>query len=84
MSEKDMHPQQPLQLYVVYDHPSDFPDHYVVRRMLIKDGETAFDQKYFFQSDNLDTIRHHLVFELGLVRMERDVNDDPVILETYV
>lgn len=66
-------------MYVVYDHPKDHPEYYVVRRWV---GETA-DDRFFMQSRHLDCIREMLV-SMRLTPLARKDGDDPVIVETWL
>jgi len=70
-------------VWVVYDHPRDFPDLYIVRRQTAQqDGTIANDVKAFgFQE--LERARAWLELQ-GLTRLERHPDDDPVILETWI
>jgi len=67
-----------LPIFVVYDRPSDFPDHYVVREFR---GPTVALSALTF--DDLESARAHLA-EHGLVRLDRHPSDDPKILETWL
>lgn len=63
--------------YCIYKHPKDFPDKYVVRRFI---GEQPTD--YHFVADTLEEVRDAI--PSGLFRMDRQVNDDPVIVEVWL
>ena len=32
----------PLTIWVIYDHPEDYPDHYVVRQQIVSKGHIGF------------------------------------------
>jgi hypothetical protein len=68
-------------MYVVYDHPKDFPDYFVVRRHVVKNGEAraSLACKYF---DTLEQAR--LSVPDGRVCITRHPDDDPAILETWI
>ena len=68
-----------LAMYVIYDHPSDFPDNVVVRKWLTTDVATPTDEEILCGS--LAEARQHI--PPGLYRMPRGVDDDPVVLETW-
>ena len=73
-----------LNIYVVYNKPKDFPDEYVVRRWVVNsDGTGMPNRNIMLKSRNIDAIRDSLN-AVGLHRIQRFVNDDPVILETWV
>lgn len=69
--------------YAVYDHPKDYPDHYVVRRFLITPGKSVPEADIYLQKENLDELRLSLRL-LGLFPIGRDKSDDPVIVETWI
>jgi hypothetical protein len=71
--------------YVVYDHPSDFPNLFVVRRVLVyRDTvEPVYDPSYFIYSEDVEDCRKAMV-NLGLYRMPPEPGDDPVILEVWL
>ena len=72
-----------FRLYVIYDHPSDYPNDYVARchyeNLEIKVGS---QDEVALVSKNVDALRK-LLEEMGLVKIERFDNDDSVILETW-
>jgi len=66
-------------MYVVYDHPRDFPDDFVVTRWAIRhNGETCIDAAR--TAPTLEAARAPLR-RMGLARMPRDHDDDPCIVE---
>ena len=72
-----------MKCYTIYDHPLDFPDHFVVRAWLIVSGmlePQATDEHYL--CDTLDKAREAI--PEGFVRIQRDFGDDPKIVETWV
>jgi hypothetical protein len=69
-------------MWVVYDHPADFPNTFVARRFLISAaGSVPCDD--VIVSPDLDGIRMVLAAE-GLTMLGRDPGDDPVIMETWL
>jgi hypothetical protein len=72
-----------LFIYVVYDHPKDFPEQVVVRRHEITAAGTVPEKEIFFQADTLQEVKT-VIRGLGLTSLGRDVNDDPVILESFI
>lgn len=70
-----------LHIFVIYDHPSDVPDFYVLRLQTIK-GTTIFASPFACYSNDLETLRAPLAAH-GLVRLARFPDDDPVIMETW-
>lgn len=67
-----------LTIWVVYDHPSDWPNYFVARQWL---GETATGN--MLMDWDLERLRETLQ-RLGLVKLDRMEGDDPVILETWL
>jgi hypothetical protein len=67
-----------LAIWVVYDHPKDYPDGYVARRFE-NDKPTAS----FVASKNLAVLQSTMI-EMGLVRLMRSPEDGRVILETWL
>lgn len=69
-----------LQTYTVYQHPADNPDGYSMTQWSVTaDGPVAVATVHV---STLERARY--LIPPGLVRLERDPNDDPVIVETWV
>ncbi len=66
-----------LPMWVVYEKPSDFPDKFVLRKWL-NDEPTEEIQI----ADTLEDIRKKV--PEGLVKISRDLRDDPVIVEVWL
>jgi hypothetical protein len=66
-----------LFIWTIYDHPSDFPDKFVARCFHYDKPTEAF-----LLADTLDEIRR--LIPQGLYRLDRQPNDDPVIVETWI
>jgi hypothetical protein len=66
-----------LDLFVVYDHPRDFPEKFVVRRWqgIVPTAEFAL-------ADSLEEARAKVPGDC--VRIDRNPADDPAILETWL
>jgi hypothetical protein len=64
--------------YVIYDHPKDLPEYFVVREWT---GETP--GKVFAITRQLEPIQQFLL-RRGLIRFVRHPDDDPVIVETWL
>jgi hypothetical protein len=71
-------PPAGLPIWVVYDHPSDWPEHYVAR---LWDGELPTDDLVL--TFDLGLLRKHLAGK-GLTRLDRQAADDPKIVETWL
>lgn len=68
-------------MWTIYDHPSDQPDHFVVRKWVIGPG-VAEPTGEFFLCDTLEQARREIPY--GLACLQRHPNDDPVIVETWI
>jgi hypothetical protein len=70
-----------LSMWTVYAKPTDFPEGYVVRRFdCTAQGPVATQHAY---SGELETIRDTLV-RAGLFRLDRNPDDEPQIVETWI
>ncbi len=80
MSEKMT--ENGLVMWTVFDHPSDYPDHFVVRAFLVtSDGvQPAINANTF---PTLEDARRPLIMA-GLACITRSPEDDPVIVETWL
>lgn len=68
--------------YVIYDHPADHPDHFVVREWTIGKGPAPVPSDNFILAASLEEARTHI--PEGLVQIGRMPNDDPVIVEVWI
>lgn len=66
--------------YTIYDHPSDFPDKFVVRRWLLRSGEP--EPGGYFLADTLEGARAWI--PSGCICIEPDPSDDANIIETWM
>jgi len=70
--------REAFKLWTVYDHPTDHPDLYVARLFIgVDPTETAM------LDAQLDRLRSRLA-HLGLTRLDRHADDDPVIVECWI
>ena len=67
-----------LPIWVIYDHPSDYPDNYVAR---LWNSDSPTDTVLL--ADSLETIQEKL-HEMGLLCMPRMDEDDPCIVEVWI
>lgn len=75
-----------LAIYTLYDHPTDYPDQFVIRRFSF-DKESMIpipDKDIFFRSISLSLCRNKMLEEMRLHRLPRDLRDDPKIIESYI
>lgn len=67
-----------ITIWVVYDHPSDYPDMYVAREWV--DGKPTAN---FITAVNYEMVRWFME-QMSLVRLERSPEDDPTIMESWI
>jgi hypothetical protein len=72
-----------LAMWTVYECPSDFPEHFVARRFEV-DGSGARPTPSIIMSNDIETLRDVLCFEMRLTVLARDPADDPKIVETWL
>lgn len=72
-----------MTVWVVYDHPKDFPTCYVARPQFILKDHTVVPCKVAWLGEDLDKMRDALA-ALGLTCLMRSPGDDPKILETWL
>ena len=70
-----------LEMWVIYDHPSDYPDGFTVRKHVVGMGIHAPTNEMFV-APTLDEAR--ALLPQGLFCLGRRPADDPVIIETWV
>ena len=75
-------PGTSLTIWVIYEHPRDYPEGYVLRAQFAMDDGTVQSDEVVWVADHPDKLR--AIVPLGLVRMERSPGDNPVILETWI
>ena len=71
-----------MSLWTIYDHPTDFPEHYVAREWIAAHG-TVHKTENFIMSKNLDMLRGELQ-SMHKYPIERAPTDDPKIVETWI
>jgi hypothetical protein len=71
-----------LEMWTIYDHPADYPDHYVARKWLIgsKRIEPEATDEVLLEID-LDVLRKRI--PPWLYCMPRQSGDDPKIIEVW-
>ena len=69
--------KEKLTMWVIYKHPSDYPDEFVARKFILDKPTSEIKT-----SDTIETLR--LLLPMGLTRVERDDSDDPVIVEAWL
>lgn len=71
-----------MDLWTIYDHPTDYPDLYVARRWRIGAGVMIATGHVLGDTD-IEKIRQNL-YRRGLVRINRSPQDDPKIMEVWL
>ena len=73
-----------MNLYTIYDSPTDYPNTYVARRWQVIGTENEpVAMEVFMVDADLDKIRDKL-FGMGLFKIPRDESDDQKIVETWL
>lgn len=75
-------PHLVMSQWVIYNHPRDCPDKYVMRRWEILQSAELVVTGDTVQADTLEEIR--LSVPRGLYRLERFKDDDPCIVEVWL
>lgn len=75
--DRKQQPDGPLEMFVIYDHPRDFPGHFVVRRWV--GGKPTPD---FAIADTLEAARAEV--PPSLYRLPHQPGEDTVIVETWL
>jgi hypothetical protein len=73
---------EPLRLWTIYRHPSDYPDKYVARLFEVK-GTGPRPTESIVIAPDLETLRAQMM-EMKLTKMDRMKDDDPVIVEVWI
>lgn len=68
-----------LTIWVVYDHPLDYPDKFVARAWIGEEPTASI-----MIADDIEKLRDVLQLEMGLVKLMPSPEDDPKILETWL
>lgn len=72
-----------MEMWVIYDHPLDYPDCFIARRWIVtRHSVTPEATEEIFTSTNLNELR--LKLPSGFIRTERAIADDPKIIETWI
>lgn len=74
---------EPFAIWVLYDHPRDLPDYFVVRRHTARQDGGIEPEARAYCFHELATARAWLA-QQDLTCLARHPNDDPVILETWL
>lgn len=73
-----------MEQWVIYDHPRDNPDYWVVRRWFIGAGK-VWPHPIIWRCPDLDSARDVIAVNCpGGFRLDRSPGDDPVIVEVWI
>jgi hypothetical protein len=72
----------PLSMYVIYERPLDYPDHYVVRRWAVFLGDLSPDAAPHAVTLTLEAARASIPH--GMVALPRNADDEPQIVESWI
>lgn len=84
MSEVAQATREPLVMFAIYEHPTDYPNDYVVRRLFVFPGEEAARAEIqpWYIDRTLEAVRTQI--PPGMFCLGRCEGDDPKILETWL
>jgi hypothetical protein len=71
-----------LSIWVIYDHPEDFPTSFVARRHIAY-GPQAGPTQDLVVSTDVETLRE-ILWLAGLTKLDRSPDDAPHIMETWL
>jgi len=71
-----------LSVWTIYDHPRDYPNHFVARRSEVLLGGAIGTTDEMFTASTLAAVR--ALLPPGLYRLPRYPADDPVIVEIWI
>jgi hypothetical protein len=77
-------PKPVLAMWTIYDHPTDYPNHFVARKYIIAQGtRDPIGTKEVRLEAHLYVLREHFA-GLGLMCVPRWEEDDTKIVETWM
>lgn len=84
MSETANAAGEPLVMFVIYKHPGDYPNDFVVRRAFVMPGEENpwFEAAPYYIDRTLEDVRKQIPH--GFVMLNRCPDDEPQIVETWL
>lgn len=72
-----------LSIWVLYDHPSDYPDLFIARRFDVGPGGQVIATTELLLAADVEWLRKEMR-KKALVRIGRHQTDDPVIIESWL
>lgn len=74
---------EPFSVWVIYDHPLDYPNNYVARRHVVEFGAGTRPTGDCIIGPHIEMLR--AVFaQSGMIRLNRVPEDDPKIVESWL
>lgn len=73
-----------LEVWVIFERPRDYPRHFVVALQRAGAGDVEHDPRRWLRSSLVEARRVVEQMAPGAVRLNRQLGDDPVIVETWV
>ena len=72
------------EIFVIYSHPTDYPEHFVIRRWVTTSNLSGFvpDPDWFKLGQSLEDVRAYV--PPFCVRLERNPRDEPHIVECWI
>ncbi len=74
---------KPIDNYVVFDSPEDYPGLFVVRRFVVTQGKIDPDEDPYMLGSDYYLIEREMAIK-GLFRIPRSQEDPPSLMETWV
>lgn len=71
-----------LTIWVIFDRPKDYPEYFVARKFIYKDGGMQATS-LIFKNKEIENIRTNFRAK-GFSPIPRQVDDDPVIIESWI
>lgn len=84
MSEVAQATREPLVMFPIYDHPLDWPQHFVARRVFVFPGDEAPQKDPHPFATHMSLVHLRTMLPEGLNRIGPCEGDDPKILETWL
>jgi hypothetical protein len=82
MERKIMKPGEVLEMYVIYAKPLDYPQSFVVRKWEVGGKPSPRNTEWFGLGATVEEVRG--MIPGWCVKIDRDPNDEPQIVETWL
>jgi len=73
-----------LNVWVIYDHPRDYPNHFVVRKQVSRPGVIKIDKECHLTKTLGEARELVQRFQPGVVCFDRHPTDDTFIVESWL